>query len=247
MPRSSLPLVFALATLGVTTGRAQDSPPAKEAPLENIEDIVVTARKGAPPPKLDAVGYYQRYCFDANRLTGQSAPPFDDHAWNILDDELRARFNITDPEVPAFSLVDAERGTTLLLKFERSLGSGGVRESKCTMVIIGGGDHDRLPGQVAGVFRGPGTQRHVGHRSWGKGPKGWRWWLWTGMPGRRSKSWQTVSNEMRNNPVGDWITVYDLAFYNDYDYIVGDLKTKLEGSKPLSVLSFVYVTKASKK
>lgn len=110
---------------------AQDAA-VQDAADNRLQDVVVTARKKPPSPKLDAIGYYRRYCYEPNRLTGRSAPPLADPEWEPLDDRTRAQFGIADPDVPAFSLVDSERGSTLLVKFERLSRADGLTESRCT-------------------------------------------------------------------------------------------------------------------
>ncbi len=240
-------LLMALAQVSFPEARPEQSPPAQNVPDDKLADIVVTARKGTPPAKLDAIGYYRRYCFDANRLTRKSAPPFDDPDWEPLGDLTRSQFDISDPDTPAFSLVDPDHGGTLLLKFETFSRPGNLVENRCTLVVIGGYDHEALPGRLSAVFRGPGTQRQIGHRDGTERVKGWDQWLWTGMPGRRSKSWQTINGEGRRAPGGTWVVVTDLSFYADHDYILGDLKTRRGDGQPISVISFAYTTTAQRK
>ena len=235
----------ALALIGALQAgpQVQHAPSAQEAPDEELGEIVITARRGAPAVKLDAISYYKRFCFDANRLTGQSAPPFSDTDWDLLDDKTRLQFGISDPNIPAFGLVDTARAHTLLIKFESFRRAGSLIENRCTMVVIGGLSHGSLPDQMSALFRGPGTQRQVGHPDGAEKVKGWRQWLWTGMPGRRSKSWRTINADSRSTPGGTWVVVTDLSFYNDHNYILGDVKTKQGASSALSVLSFAYTTR----
>jgi len=236
-----------LAQAIVPEPKRKDAVSAESVPDEQLEDIVVTARKGAPPPKLDPIGYYRRYCFDANRHDGRSAPPFDDLDWEPLDDTTRSRFGISDRNTPAFSLVYPDPGGILLLKFETFFRPGNLVENRCTLVLIGGHDHEALSKRLSAVFRGPATQRHIGQRDGSERIDGWDQWLWTGMPGRRSKSWQTINGEGRRVPGGTWLVVTDPKFYDDHDYILGDLKTRRAHGQPLSVISFAYTTKAQRK
>lgn len=242
-------LAFAVSlalSVGVQPPVTSQATVIQELSAENFDDIVVTARKGAPPPKLDAIGYFRRYCYEPNRMTGKSALPSDDLDWEPLGDRTRAQFGIIDTEIPAFGLADASRGSTLLLKVERFPKPGGLVESRCTMAVVGGDDHRRLPRQLSALFRGPGTQRHVGAVGGSPRVEGWEQWLWSAMPGRRSKSWHEINSETRGASRGTWIVVTRLDFYNDHDYVMGDLKTRQGAGKPLSVLTLAYTTKPSR-
>lgn len=228
-----------LAALTVWSVAGGATPPD---PADGIEEIVVAARPGPLPPLRDAIEYYRAYCFDANRLSGQSAPPVDDSDWQPLDEATRRRFGVTDPASPAFGLADRRRGRTLLVKFERFARPGGLIENRCTLVVIGGRDHAALVGQMSALFRGPGTERHVGAPDGTPRIAGWRQWLWTGMPQRRSRSWRAVTPS-RSAGGGTWVVVTDPSFYDSFDYVLGDLKIRQRG-RPLSVLSFAYTTRA---
>ena len=70
---------------------------------------------------------------------------------------------------------------------------------------------------------------------------GWRQWLWTGMPARGSRSWRVVAPPRGSGPTS--LVVTDLRFYDQYDFLIGDLKTRDDG-RPLSILSFAYTTRA---
>ncbi len=153
---------------------------------------------------------------------------------------MRARFGIADPSVPAFSFTDEGRGHVLLLKFERFGQKNRVIENRCTLVVIGGRNHDRLPSQMARLFKGAGTERHVGHAAGAPAVKGWRQWVWTGMPQRGSREWRAVRPSRGANG-GTWLVVTDPAFYDNFDYILGDLKTRTDGGRPVSMLSFSYL------
>lgn len=224
----TVPLAARTEAVGGPTGGTDD----------HSSEILVTARRKTVRSGVDAVDYYRRYCFDANRLTGHSDMPSDDPDWQPLDAENRLKFGITDASVPAFALADPVRRQTLLVKGERFDRPGGLVESRCTMVVIGGDDQKSLPKRISGVFKGSGTQRHVGVTEGTKRLDGWRQWLWTGMPARRSRSWSRID---ANNT---WLIVDDLKFYEDYDYILGDLKTKVDGGTPVSTMSFAYTTRS---
>jgi hypothetical protein len=243
-PSRSCPLLTLLALTAAAaqppvdpTGNGAASPPPDE-----LESIVVTARPGPLPPLRDAIDYFRLFCFEANRLTGRSAAP-DDGDWQRLDSAARERLGIADPEAGAFGLADRARRRTLLLKIERIDRPGRLVESRCTLIVIGGDEHGRLASDMAVLFRGPGTQRHVGEADGVPSLPGWRQWLWTGMPSRGSHSWRTVAPVRASGPT--WLVVTDLRFYDQYDYVLGDLKTR-EAGRPLSILSFAYTTRAAR-
>lgn len=236
-----LPTVF----LSSASLAGQDQPiePVQEAVPDQLNEIVVIRRLGAPPARLDATGYLQRHCFDANRLSGRSAPPEDDMSWEPLNDTTRAQFGISDPEVPAFGLVDEMREHTLVIKFETFRLKNDLRENRCTLVVIGGGDHAELPDRISEMFKGRGTQRHVGHVAGYEKLDGWQQWLWTGMPSRRSKSWQSINGRSRGRVSDSWVVVANDFFFENHDYVFVDLKTRQGAGATLSVLTFGYQTR----
>lgn len=239
-------LALTLSGVALAHDQSQSAASAEMQPAEGLDDIVVTARQGAPPPTLDAIGYYRSYCFEANRLTGRSAPPLEELDWEPLDDKTRAQFGISDPGVPAFALVDEAREYTLVLKFETLNLPDRLVENRCTLVVIGGRDHEALPGRLSEVFRGPGTRRHVGRSDGSERVPGWRQWLWTAMPGRGSRNWRSINAGGRGNS-DSWVVVVDPSFYDLHDYVMGDLKTREGGSQPLSLVSFSYITREARR
>lgn len=156
---------------------AQTQKPASDAALDELRDIVVVAPKGATGVKPGAVAYLQRHCFDSNCLHGQSLIPLDDPHRVALDQKTRRQFGLSNADIPAFGLLDEERGQTLLIKFETMQLAGGLRESRCTMAVIGGRDHETFPGRLTSLLRGQGTQRHVGRPDGAHRLQGWRQWL----------------------------------------------------------------------
>lgn len=202
-----------------------------------VADVVVMARPGAPPPLLDAVGYFRRHCFEPARLKGVPSAPEDDLEWTPLDQETRRKLGVADPDVPASGLRDAARGHTLLLKVERLPLSRSWRtvEDRCTLVVIGGRNHQAMLSGMAALWRASGTQRNLD----GTPTQGWRQWHWSGMPARDTKAWRALTRGRGSESTA--LRVVDPAFYTRHDYIMGDLKTREGTGTPISVLSFVRV------
>lgn len=237
-----LAVVLLLVTASLQAPAVPAPPPDSDAGSVPFGEVVVTARRGPPRPPPDPVAYYQRYCFDANRLTGRSATPADDPDWAPLDPRTRAQFRISDPNVPAFGLYDVPSDQKLVLKFEEFDLSGGLHENRCTLVVIGGSTHMMLRDRMSRLFHGGGTRRHVGHALGVDRVAGWGQWVWTGMPSRKSQEWRSI-NGGHGNPTDSWLVVTDLRYYDQNDYILGDLKTRTDASRPVSILSFAYTTR----
>lgn len=155
-------LALMLTSPGSTQGQL-----AAPAPIKGAEEIVVTARPGSLPPLLDAVGYFQRHCFDASRLVGHPTPPASDPEWRSLDPALRLKFGVTDARATAYGPVAVAHGHTLLLNIERLPLPAIWRaiEERCTIVVVGGQAHRDIVDGFSTMFKGPGTQRHVGVRN----------------------------------------------------------------------------------
>jgi hypothetical protein len=233
----------AFSSSALPAGQHQSSERVQEVVLDQLNEIVVSRRKGAPHPKLDATAYLQRHCFDANRLSGRSAPPEDDINWEPLDDTARAQFGIADPKVLAFGLADEAREHTLLIKFETFRLKNDLRENRCSLVVIGGGDHAELPDRISAMFKGRGTQRHIGHRDGSDKIDGWQQWLWTAMPSRRSKAWQSINGRSGGRVSDSWVVVANESFFDKHDYVFVDLKTRQGAEATLSMLSFGFRTR----
>lgn len=214
-------------------------PPPEDAP-EPFDEIVVTGRRANSVPYAQPVEFFREHCFDPQRRSGQFlAPGPDDEAWRPLDAEVREQLGIADPATTLAGLVDHVLGHTLVLRIERLAGDGGLVEHRCSLTIIGGTAHERLQQGMAGLFRGPGTQRHIGHVAGSPRLPGWRQHAWTAMPQRRSASWRDASVDLRR-PGGSFIVVTDPSFYDQHSYVVGELKTRLGQRPPISILSLAH-------
>lgn len=239
MPQPRLSAIACAVSLALNPAATREQEVARDHPT----DVVVQARKAVRAPPRDAVDYLRRYCFDPNRLRRRSEPPAGDPDWEPLDDVTRARWGIADPDTPAFRAVSPSQGGTLVLKFEELPRRENLLEHRCTIAVIGGRGHGALPGRMSALFGGPGTRRHDGHADGAKHLAGWRQWLWSGMPGRGSTGWRTVNAGGAGAPRDTWVVVSDPSFYEEHDYILGDLKTRDGGGPPLSMLSFAFTTK----
>ena len=210
---------------------------------EQLNEIVVTRTKGSTSKRLEPVEYLRRFCFEPNRLVGQSAPPVDSADWDPLDPLARKQFGIFDEAVQAFGLTDEDRNRTLLIKFQQVKLGDNLIENRCTLVVIGGEGHESFSRDMSAMFRGAGTQRHTGHRDGVDQVDGWRQFLWTGMPSRGSKNWQSINSGRRGGQPPTWVVVANRSFYQRHEYIAGELKISEDGEKPLSVITFSHIKK----
>jgi hypothetical protein len=229
-------LVAGLAALSV-------QPPAEAEP--DYEAIVVTGSRPNREPLPEPIEHYRRHCFEANRLTRRSAPPGpSDRYWRAADQALRDQLGVVDPGTLVYALTDFVRGHRLILRIERRQVKGQLVESTCRLIVIGGSSHDRLEAGMAALFRGPGTDRHVGHPAGTQRLAGWTERVWTGMPERGSKAWRQYFSTGVRGRRDSWLVVISDSFYDRNDYILGDLKVS-EGRQPrVSILSFAYTSRS---
>jgi hypothetical protein len=226
-------LVFAALAWAQVTGVAE---PAL-AQGEEVEGVVVTARRGTPV-KSEPFEYYRRYCFEASRLTGRPAQPGEDSAWLPVDEATRESLKAIGPTQAAYDLVDSGRKLTMVLALNGRSIPAGLREERCTLMIFGPVDGRNLESEMERLFSGRGTQRHLDHPAtkYERRP-GWSQWLWSAIPARGSKSW-AVWGENRNRH-GSFISVEEPRFWSDHDYVAGVLEYKLHAARPVSVLTLV--------
>lgn len=221
------------APLPAQQAPAPSPPPAREGPGISADDIVVTAKPGPPRQRLTTIGYFRQYCFDAMRHTRKAALPENDLDWDETDPKLRALLKITDPDVPSFALdVDGD-GRQLIVTATTVKGAYDLPEKRCTMIIVGGGDHKKLVDQISSMFRGGGTQRHVGENDGVKKLTDWDQWLWASGPDRRSEAWQAIGNT--------WLIVTSPHYYDSHDYAFVDLKIKKTTGRPISIVTLGYI------
>ncbi len=227
-------MILAVLLGGLAAGAVAAPPPAP--PPVDPGEIVVTGRLGGARPQPDAVQYLRTFCFDPARRTGRMTPPAENSRWYPLPDEARRQFRIEDPGVPAFSRADGLRGHELWLKLEEFREGKGLVEQRCTMLVIGGRNHERLVDDMSRLFGGPPTQAHVGQPDGLPAIPGWEQWLWTGMPNRRSSAWRSLERSRGSGP--SWLVVIDPDFYRDHVYIVGDMKLRGGEGRPVTLLKF---------
>lgn len=228
-----------LATLAMATFSAaaaqQLLPPVQDDP----SDIVVRGNPNAPARRLPGpIDYLRSTCFDPLRLTGYPAPPADDVDWEPLDDDQRQAFKIADSSAPAFSLADARRGLTLIIKFEAGDGKGNIHAERCTMAIIGPIAERALLDALSALYHGGGTQRHVGHKAGVPVIKGWHQWRWNGIPDRHKPAWRAF-RAIKGVP--SFVVVADLNYYQTADYVTLNLRSRLDGN--VHVVELEYVTR----
>jgi hypothetical protein len=228
-----------------------DAPPPQSpsaAAPPPVDDIVVTGTRGSVVRKVrpDAVEVLRDRCFEPARLTRRFAVPSPGSRWMELDEAERRQFQIEDPEIPAYAMEDEVRAQHLWLKFERLKHQSNTEEHRCTLLVIGGRDHKRFVDDMSDLFGGGATQRHVGRRDGSPALAGWEQWLWTGRPARGSKSWKRTEPPKGAPPT--WTVVVDvLKFYDDHDYIMGDMKLRKGPGTAVTMLTFALTTRPGRR
>ncbi|MCV0387762.1 MAG: hypothetical protein K5821_15360 [Nitrobacter sp.] len=204
--------------------QAEGVPP--DADEISSPEIVVTGRRGEEDIEPDAVPLLESHCFDPMRRSGHPVSPDLESRWFPLEPDNRQQFSIVDSKLPAYGLTDNTRGHELWLKIEEVKRSDGLSEDRCTLLVIGGTDHDRFVKGMSELFHGAPTRRHVGHEHGVPAVPGWQQWLWTAMPQRGSEDWRSISRG-RGAEGQSWVVVLDThSFYRDNDYVYGDLKIR---------------------
>lgn len=239
MPGKLTAFVLGSALVGTATA-AQQSLGPPDAPQISGEDIIVTAKPGPIRKRLTTIGYFERHCFDATRLTGSPSVPDNDFDWDEADDRLRSLLKIGEPSVPVYTLDSDDDARQLIIRTEPATGPWKLPETRCTLIIVGGTDHRRLVNQISTMFGGPGTQRHIGERDGVKKLKDWGQWVWTAIPDRKSKNWRVFEGQGAARSAGTWVVVTSRRFYDNHDYVLVDLKIKHTTGRPISILTLAY-------
>lgn len=219
------------------TSLAQAIPATPEPEARADEEVVVTARRDYTPP--DPFVFFRRHCFDANRLTGRSAPPGPEQGWFPLDPELRSRRGLAPDDVATavWDRVEERGGLSMSIQIrDRKLRKRFV-ERRCALTTAGKHDAKSLVDRVSRMMGGAGSRRHtevdademrLPHLP------GWTQVRWTGNPAPTSKIWRTYAS-------GGLLLVTQDFFYDRQSYLVIDLKFRDDPTKPASVLTLVHI------
>ena len=224
----------------VATAALLRPPPAEP----DYGEIIVNGSRLPLQPIEEPIAYFRRHCFDPLRRSKQPAPPPETGSnWELLPDAERRLMRIDDPAIPAFRLSDPERRHVLILKVEQPAREAGLQEHRCTLVVVGGDRHEDLADGMAALFRGPGSDRHVGHPEGAPRLSGWRQRVWTSTPARGSSAWQAYRGRRQG---GGFVVVASPSYYDRLDYVLGDLKRSEGRAPPVSILSVSLTTRGSR-
>ncbi|MBD2841351.1 hypothetical protein [Erythrobacter rubeus] len=193
--------------------------------------IVVQGNAATPEPLPEPATYFQRHCFDRQRLRQAHTPIDDDYDWQLLPPDLREQWGVKK-SVPAYILDYPHRDQKLLIKFESIARDDGLFDQVCTMIVYGRDGHARFRRGLARIMRGSPATNHVGALEGFETIPGWGQWIWTGKFARRSELWKAYQNA-RNRPT--YLVVVDQSYYQRNDYLVLDLKTRSDDDAPLSI------------
>lgn len=201
------------------------------------EEVVVTARRDYTPP--DPFALFRQHCFDANRLTGRSAPPGPEQGWFPLDPDLRTRRGLAadDAATSVWDRVEERGGVAMSIQVgERKLRRRLV-ERRCVLTTAGKHDAKGLVDRVSRMMGGAGSRKHISlDADEVRLPRlpGWTQWRWTGAPAPSSQVWKSYRS-------GSLLLVVADFFYDRQSYLVIDLKFRDDPAKPASVLTLVHI------
>lgn len=208
-----------------------------------VGDIIVRAKPGPPHAQPTTIDYFRKHCFDPNRLHGAALSPESDLDWEPTSDDIRARLKITDPATVSFMLAADGEGRTLIFKTEQintepPHAKIKLTEDRCTFVVLGGKAHKELLNPISKMFRGPGTQRHVGYSAGIPKADGWQQWLWSVIPAIGSKNWDVYRSRTRRDT---FVVVTNWNYYEQFEYVFGDLKIRTDAGRMVSILTLGHI------
>lgn len=218
-------MILALALLAV-------QPTASEPAEPDYEELVVTAERRTLTPLPEPIEQFRQHCFDATRREGRPVLPDEGTEWATLEEHEREALRLGQA-VSAVALADPARSQRLVLTAEERVRPDGLAESRCSLIIVGGRNHERLATDMARLFGTPGTSRHVGHADGTPAIPGWSHLIWTAMPNRGSNAWRIAQGSRQ----GSFLVVTDLRFYDNFDFVLGDLKRAENRATDVAILS----------
>lgn len=227
---------FSLAAVLVATQGAPEPP-------QSSSDVVVTAKAETRVDRPTAIDHFVRFCFDPARRSGEPISPEIDPDWLPLSSNDQRTLGVSDPDRRAYALFDDLLDQTFVVKLERRMPSKGLIENRCTLIIEGPQDEQRLRGDLSTLLRGSPTQRHLGHSAGSDPYEGWEEWLWTAIPNRRSQSWRAHGASTRRSGEPGWVVVTNLKFYDSADFVAVDMKSSRDRPMPTSIITLSHTSK----
>ncbi|MBV7266646.1 hypothetical protein [Erythrobacter ani] len=198
--------------------------------------IIVRGDAKTSTSLTDPATYFQRHCFDRQRLRQAHTLIDDDYDWQLLPPELREQWDV-EQGVPAYIMHYPETDQILLLKFESIAHDDGLFDQVCTMIVYGGKSHAHFRHGLGRMMRGNPATNHLGRLDGFETIPGWNQWIWTGKFARRSEQWKAYQKS-RNQPT--FLVVVHASYYQRSDYLVLDLKTRDDEEARLSVARLMH-------
>gem|GEM_PF-5714486 len=177
---------FALLFAGIALAASDEEP----APFVEGE---------IPDELFDPTALFVGHCWDPLRTRGQPERPVTGMLWSTLTEEMRTQFNVPDdPEVEAWTKVEWETGTLILMQFHQHIvqpedSALKLLNQRCRITHIGA---EPKSGTVLRELKklhhaSPAPGREVsGADRLTRAPTDWRIWCWSGTLAREATLWR---------------------------------------------------------
>ncbi len=225
-----------LATL-LALGLGQDPAAASVPGVSQLDEIAVLGRRTTPEP----FDIFRAVCLDANRLDKRSFRPDDVPRWT----RLPAQDSGPAITTPVETFVRRDGDLEMLLRIEEGPDAKveRVQRNVCSLTLAGTHDQQSLARGMASAMGGAGTSHHLRLDKLFPTYPGWTQLLWAAMPDRDTTNWRVwIDRGERESGV---LLVAQPSFYNEYSYVVTELRFTDEAERPISHIALTYITRAT--
>lgn len=222
------------ALLSLALGQEPARPP-DPAPAQ-LDEITVLGRRTPPPDPFDI---FQAVCFDANRIDRRAFRPDGVPRWARL--QAQAAGPADTPVAESFIRRDGELEMVLRIEEGPDHEVERVQRNVCSLTLVGPHDQSSLVRGMSRAMGGAGTSRHLSLPEHYPTFPGWTQLLWAAMPDRDTSNWQVLLGEDRRQSAV--LMVARPSFYNEYSYVVTELRFTDQEPRPISHIALTFITR----
>lgn len=209
--------------------------PPETAPAQ-LDEITVLGLRTTPDP----FDIFRAVCFDANRIDRRAFRPDGVPRWSRLQSQPGDSADASTTE----SFIRRDGDLEMVLRIEEGPDKTVERTQRnvCSLTLVGPHDQRSLVRGMTRAMSGGGTNRHLSLPEIYPTFTGWTQLLWAAMPDRDTSNWEVLLGEDKRQSAV--LMVARPSFYNEYSYVVTELRFTDQEPRPISHIALTFITRS---